>query len=142
MKKSLPIIPALIILLLICSCSTRKLSNEGIYKELEPAQFENVLNQNDINIIDVRTKAEYNKSHLKGAVNASFLSGIFLKLIAQYHLDTNKTTLIYCETQHRSPVAAKRLYKIGFTKIIDLKKGMVVWRKQGYPYESTLLQTE
>ena len=127
---------------ILTSCSTRKLHNAGIYIVLSPAQFENSLNQKDINIIDVRTKGEYNKSHLKGAVNASYLSGKFLKQIANYHLDNNKTTLIYCETQHRSPLAAKRLYKVGFTKIIDLKKGMVVWRKQGYPYESTLLETE
>ena len=112
------------------------MASKGIYKEVEPSVYEVLLKQENINIIDVRTKGEYEKSHIKGAINASYFSGKFLKLVKEFNLDTNKTTLIYCETQHRSPIAAKRLYKIGFKKIIDLERGMRIWRKQGFSYES------
>ena len=132
------IIYAFIILVCLCSCSANKLTNKGVYKELEPAEYDALLKVENVNIIDVRTKGEFKKSHIKGAVNASYFSGKFLKLVEECHLDTNKTTLIYCETQHRSPIAAKRLYKVGFNKIIDLKKGMIKWRKLGFSYVTTI----
>lgn len=120
----------------LAACSTNKLASSGIYREVLSKEYELLLNQGNINIIDVRTKSEFKKSHIKNAVNASYFSGNFLEIVSSYNLDTNKVTLIYCETQHRSPAAAKRLTKIGFKKIIDLKKGLSSWRKQGFPYES------
>jgi rhodanese-related sulfurtransferase len=126
----------------LSGCSVGKLIDDGVYEELESTQYEALINRGGINIIDVRTKSEYNASHIEGAINASYFSGGFLKLVAQHHLDANKITLIYCETQHRSPMAAKRLYKAGFSKIIDLKKGMSKWRKEGFPFKSNILESE
>lgn len=36
---------------------------------------------------------------------------------------------MYCQTQHRSPLASKKMKKMGFKKIIDLKGGFVKWEK-------------
>jgi rhodanese-related sulfurtransferase len=36
---------------------------------------------------------------------------------------------IYCETAHRSPMAARKLRRIGFVEITDLKKGYKPYRK-------------
>ena len=120
----------------LVACSANKLAIKGIYKELPSKEYKELIKQNDVNIIDVRTKSEFEKSHIKGAISASYFSGKFSKIVSDYNLDTNKVTVIYCETQHRSPAAAKRLYKLGFNKIVDLQKGMSEWRKQGFPYES------
>lgn len=136
MKKRFNNILAFVVLVSLIACSANKLTNQGIYKELASAEYQAMLNKGEVNIIDVRTASEYNKSHIKGALNASYFSGSFLELVVNYHLDTNKTTLIYCETQHRSPMAAKRLYKVGFKKIVDLQGGMSYWRKEGFPYET------
>jgi len=136
LKKRVVKIFFTLILLSLIGCSANKLVKNGVYNELSSREYEELMKQDDINIIDVRTKSEYKKSHIKDAINASFFSGHFLDIIEEYKLDTNKVTLIYCETQHRSPSAAKRLSKVGFKKIVDLKKGMNSWRKQGFPYES------
>ena len=136
MKKRTNNIFFAIIFISLVACSTNKLVRSGIYKEVPSNEYEALLNEENINIIDVRTKSEFKKSHIKGAINASYFSGNFLEIVSSYNLDTNKVTLIYCETQHRSPAAAKRLTKKGFKNIVDLQKGMSSWRKQGFPYES------
>ena len=136
MKKRVSNLFSVFILLGLIACSANKLTEKGIYKELQSKEYEVLLNRGNLNIIDVRTKGEYKKYHIKGAINASYFSGNFLDIVRSYNLDTNKVILIYCETQHRSPFAAKRLNKIGFKNIVDLKKGMSVWRKEGFPYES------
>ena len=105
---------------------------KGIYKEFSSQEFEKLLQQDNLNIIDVRTKSEYNKSHIKGAVNASYLSGEFSTIVSDYNLDTTRLTLIYCETQHRSLFAARKLYKLGFNNIVDLQKGMRIWREKKF----------
>ena len=128
----------LYILFLSClgfeSCSIHKLSKKGVYKEVSSKEYLLYVNDSTVNIIDVRTAAEYQKSHIKGALNVSYFGGHFKKSLVELDLDTNRTTLIYCETQHRSLFVAKKLYKAGFKSIIDLDKGMVKWRKKGLPF--------
>jgi rhodanese-related sulfurtransferase len=134
--------PILILLLVLSACGIRKLERKGIYKETDASKYEAYLNDSTVQIIDVRTSKEYQKSHIAGAKNASYISGHFEDLVDSLHLDPSRTTLIYCETQHRSLFAAKKLYKKGFSTIVDLDKGMIHWRKMNYPYISDSTATE
>jgi rhodanese-related sulfurtransferase len=126
---------ALAFSVLFSACSIQRLSRKGIYKELEAKEFLDLALDSNVTIIDLRTVKEFERSRIKGAVNASYFGGNFSQLIDSLHLDPTKTTLIYCETQHRSLFATKILYKKGFTQIIDLKKGMAHWRKAQFPFE-------
>jgi len=118
----------------LASCSIGKLTKLGVYQELKPPEYLAQVEDTTVNIIDVRTLAEYNKSHIKGAVNVNYFGGSFVEDLRALNLDTAVTTLIYCETQHRSLFVAKKLYKEGFHDVIDLDKGMMHWRKKGFPY--------
>ena len=118
----------------IASCSIHKLNKLGVYEEQPPAVYLSYVNDSTVNIIDVRTLAEYDKSHIRGAVNVNFFKSHFRENLRALNLDTSKTTLIYCETQHRSLFVAKKLYKEGFHNVIDLDRGMMHWRKKGFPY--------
>jgi len=132
----------LITTLLFLSCGINKLEKKGVYVEMPASEYQQYVEDSTVNIIDVRTEKEYQESHIEGAANASYFSGNFKDIIDTLNLDTSRTTLIYCETQHRSLFAAKILYKKGFDKIIDLDRGMRVWRKENYPtmYPSDTLQ--
>lgn len=132
----------LIATLLFSSCGINKLEKKGVYVELPASDYQQYVGDSTVNIIDVRTEKEYQESHIEGAVNASYFSGNFKQIIDTLNLNSSKTTLIYCETQHRSLFAAKILYKKGFDTIIDLDRGMRVWRKENYPtmYPSDTLQ--
>lgn len=111
------------------------MKKEGVYQEMEGSEYLNYVTDSTVNIIDVRTHGEYEKSRIKGAINISYFGGHFKKKLKGLSFDTSKTTLIYCETQHRSLFVAKKLKKAGFNKIIDLDKGMLRWRKDGLPFE-------
>ena len=132
----------LITTLLFLSCGINKLEKKGVYVEMPASDYQQYVEDSTVNIIDVRTEKEYQESHIEGAVNASYFSGNFKDIIDTLNLDTSKTTLIYCETQHRSLITAKILYKKGFDNIIDLDRGMRIWRKENYPtmYPSDTLQ--
>jgi len=117
----------------LASCSIHRLTKKGVYKELEPTAFLNYVNDSSINLIDVRTAGEFEKSHISGAININYIGGDF-KNLDSFPLDKNKPILIYCETQHRSLFVAKILYKNGFRSILDLDKGMMHWRKINMPF--------
>ena len=123
-----------LIVFLVSSCSIGKLTKLGVYKELAPSEYLIYLEDSTVNIIDVRTESEYIKTHINGAVNASYFSGHFRKAIKSLELNKSLPTLIYCETQHRSLFAAKKLYLAGYKTILDLDRGMMHWRKNGFPF--------
>lgn len=136
--------PYLILFLVTFSaagCSINWLTKRGIYEELGPSEYLNYVQDSLINIIDVRTEGEYEKTHIDRALNVSYFSGHFRKVVDTIGLDKGIPLLIYCETQHRSLFAAKKLYKAGFNKIIDLDKGMMNWRKNEFPYYSNTTQS-
>lgn len=94
---------------------------------LSPNEYEQKLNATeDKLIIDVRTKGEYKKAHIKGAQNISYLGSTFAEKAAE--LDNSKPVFIYCETAHRSPLAARILSNLGFKEIYDLQNGFENWR--------------
>ena len=123
------------------SCVYSFLKKSDAYKEMNNQQYHSEITEgrveNSINILDIRTTGEYEKSHIEGALNSSLLNKEFKYKIRSFKIDPNKPTYIYCETQHRSHFAARiMIKKLGFTNIIDLDKGMMRWRKDGLPYIS------
>lgn len=86
-----------------------------------------------VQIIDVRTPMEYKKGHVPGAVNISFLGFGLAQKIKK--LDLEKPVFIYCQTAHRSPLAAKKLSQYGFQVINDLENGFKERQEAGFPIE-------
>ena len=116
--------------LILVSCSGRK----NWYKQVESKSYAAILDSlPNPHIIDVRTPGEYGKGHIAGATNLNFLDSQFKEEIQK--LDTDRPIVIYCATAHRSPLAAKKLKKVGFPMIIDLKGGFNKWSKAGMPVE-------
>ncbi len=104
------------------------------FKTLTPNEYEDKLKATeDKLIIDVRTKGEYKKAHIKGAQNISYLGSTFAEKAAE--LDNSKLVFIYCETAHRSPLAARILSNLGFREIYDLQLGFENWRNLKMPME-------
>lgn len=120
--------------LLVSGCSIHRMTRQGTYKEVVPEVFLSYLNDSIVNVIDVRTNSEFEKSHIKGAMNVNYFGGHFIKDLKALTIDNNRITLIYCETQHRSLMVAKKMRREGFKQLVDLDKGMMNWRKKGFPY--------
>jgi rhodanese-related sulfurtransferase len=87
----------------------------------------------EIEILDVRTPAEYGAGHLKKSENVDFLGSEFLKNIK--NLDPNKSYLVYCAVGGRSKQAAQLMQKHGFNSVYNSKEGFPALKKVGVEVE-------
>lgn len=114
-------------MVLVTGCFSVRNNDQFQYLKADRETYQQLLQDSvDNYLIDVRTKGEYNKSHLMNATNYSFLAFHYKKDVR--HLNRNKLVFVYCQTCHRSPLAARKMKKMGFRKVIDLKGGYAKWK--------------
>jgi rhodanese-related sulfurtransferase len=114
------------ILMGFCGCFSVKSNENFTYLKLKPETYDSLLRKSKNNyLIDVRTGKEYSKSHMTDAVNFSFLAFHFRRNVKDF--DRNRPVFIYCQTCHRSPLAARKLKHMGFSSVYDLKGGYRKW---------------
>ncbi|MEP7238759.1 MAG: rhodanese-like domain-containing protein [Ferruginibacter sp.] len=120
--KPVHFIPVYIVSFFITGCFSVKTNSRFSYSKVSPAAYAAVLkDSSNIYLIDVRTAGEFKKAHFANAVNFSYLNFHFGRDVDS--LDRNKLVLLYCQTCHRSPLAARKMKHMGFRKVIDLKGG-------------------
>ena len=96
-------------------------------KNISPKAAERKMHK-ELTVLDVRTEAEFNSSHITGAVNYDVLDSIqFMQQIQE--LDKHETYLVYCKSGKRSAKAAKWMEQQGFTHIYNMKEGILGWEK-------------
>ena len=125
MKKWLSI---LAISLLLSGCNSggneiQMVSPEQVYEAVYGGE------EKDIQLVDVRTEAEYSVSHLKDAQNICVSSKDFQEKVAG--LDKSKPVYVYCKGGGESAQAAQILKEMGFTKVYDLQGGIDNWEESG-----------
>lgn len=91
---------------LLCSCSSNE-QNQTLSKE---ETIEKLIAEDNYIILDVRTKEEYEESHIKGAENIPYD-----EIDDSITLDKNKTIMVYCKSGKRSSIAKESLKKLGYT---------------------------
>lgn len=89
-------------------------------------KFERKMKKENVQVLDVRTAAEYGEGHLPGAVLMDINGPDFKEKVAQ--LDKSKTYLVYCRSGKRSEKALKILYNAGYQKAYHLKGGYLSWK--------------
>jgi len=135
MKKTLCVM-TLLSLFSLFSC-------KGNYKDLDPAAFAKMLEDDAVQLTDVRTPAEFADGHLARAVNVDWNAPDFLSQ-AEALLDKGKPVLVYCRSGRRSAAAASRLDRAGF-QVWNLKGGYLGWTDAGLPvtkYEVERFRTD
>lgn len=80
-------------------------------------------------VLDVRSKAEFEGGALPGAVNLSLGDESFDSKAAA--LDKTRPVLVYCAGGFRSRKAVARLKALGFENIQHLHRGYMSWRPEG-----------
>ena len=76
-------------------------------------------------LIDVRTPEEVAEGAIPNASNIDFYSDDFNTKISA--LDKKRPVFVYCKSGGRSGKTAKRLNKMGFNNVYDLKGGFSNW---------------
>ncbi len=101
MKK---IIIILLSILLLIGCNNKEETNT----------LEEILKENNYIIVDVRTKEEYNTSHIVGSINIPYDT-----IDENIDLDKSKTIMVYCKSGKRSSIASGTLENLGYN-VLDL----------------------
>lgn len=83
----------------------------GCGKEVEKTKLDvnRLMKENEYIIIDVRSKEEYEESHVKGAINIPHD-----EINENVNLDKDKIIFIYCQSGMRSNIAFVRLTNYGY----------------------------
>ena len=117
--------------LLICFilCTTllgcRETVAQDRAKVVSPKEMLKSIDSGSVQLIDIRTPAEFQEGHLKNAKNIDFLSSTFKKDISG--LDKEKPVYIYCRSGNRSGKSSLIMKSLGFKNVYNLKEGMNGW---------------
>lgn len=95
------------------------------FETIDCDAFESRMQQDGVQLVDVRTAAEYAAGTLEGAVNIDYLQPDFISK-SQGQLDLQRPVYLFCRSGHRSANAAKLLAKRGFT-VVNLAGGYNAW---------------
>ena len=112
-------------------CYSRSRSSICNYKVINESEIQNLINENAY-ILDVRTKNEFEKMRIKGAINIPVCEINFN--ITTLLTDKNNKILIYCLNGDRTKEAILKLNKLGYNNIyiwqgaglINLKEGNLI----------------
>ena len=121
---------SIVLLFLFTSCSSGAQHN----KEVLADEFEQGLHVKEIQLLDVRTAAEYRNGHIKGSLQANWNNQQeFIERVEA--LDKTKPVYIYCMSGPRSEAAGTWLRSNGFSNVVELKGGFMNWKRMGKPFE-------
>ena len=97
-------------------------------------EFEKGIQQNDIQLLDVRTAEEFQSGHLARALQADWNNDEQFEERTNA-LDKIKPVYVYCLGGGRSNAAMNWLSKKGFTKVYNMKGGINAWNQANKPVE-------
>lgn len=108
----------------ILGCNAQKSFNS-----VNVDEFEKVITDKNITILDVRTTEEYAEGHIALAMNIDVKQPDF-ESKAKASLDKSKTIAVYCRSGNRSKKACDILTADGY-KVVELSNGMMGWQSAG-----------
>ena len=87
-----------------------------------------------VQLLDVRTKEEYEEGHIADALLVDVYSYNFEEQ-ATAKLLKEKAVAVYCRSGRRSASAAQKLVKLGY-EVINLDRGILAWQRTKMPISS------
>lgn len=94
----------------------------------------------DMIVLDVRERNEYEVAHIPGAVNIP--RGLLEFSIWSVIPDKNAKIYVYCKTGARAALATKQLNEFGYKNAAMVDPGGAAWAKAGYPVQTSISDEE
>jgi len=117
---------------ILASCTAEsepEAAEESEYIRIDADEAKEMMENEDVIILDVRTEAEFEEEHIEGAI---LIPDYEIEELAEEKLpDKEATILVYCRTGRRSELASRELIEMGYTNVYDFG-GIVDW-----DYETT-----
>ena len=101
------------------------------YEDIDVKGFEELMENPNVVVLDVRSAEEFNEGHLEGALNINQAQSDFIQK-AKETLCAKKTIAVYCRSGRRSASAAGRLAAEGY-KVVNMKGGIQAWKEAHMP---------
>ncbi len=113
----------LIIFLIFAFIAWRMMPPKGV-RSVSTETLKTMLKDQDKQLLDVRTEAEYKARHIPEFHN--YPLDTLPTVLNQ--LDEDKETIVICQSGMRSMQAARVLKRAGFTNIVNVSGGMNAWK--------------
>lgn len=94
------------------------------------AAMDIITGKENLQIVDVRTPAEFDSSAIQNAINIDYKNQNFKENILS--VDKKKPILIYCRSGKRSYYAMIAMMQLGYTEVYNLQGGILAFKKE-YP---------
>lgn len=101
------------------------------YREVSARDAAGLIANLDPVILDVRSPGEFGGGHLVGAVHIPVQE--IQRRVGELSEHKDQPVLVYCRSGNRSTVASKVLVDAGFSQVINLRKGIKEWNREGLP---------
>ncbi|AKB19251.1 MULTISPECIES: rhodanese-like domain-containing protein [unclassified Methanosarcina] len=144
-KKYLMYFGAILLFLLITALffSMQKKDIPSGFENVNVDEARGMTEKDEVFILDVRTPAEFNSSHIQGAKLIPVTNSGELNLNPDQLLEArinevprDKKILVYCRTGHRSITASNLLVVAGYSDVYNMEGGITAWTGAGYPVVS------
>ncbi|SHN12987.1 Rhodanese-related sulfurtransferase [Cyclobacterium lianum] len=98
---------------------------EKQYTDLSAEDFQRGIEDPKAVLIDVRTAGEFNSGKLPRARNLDMMGSGFANQLK--NLPRDKAYYLYCRSGNRSGHACATMAEMGFTKVYNLRDGIISW---------------
>src|SRR5437763_11852635 len=96
--------------------------------------------EQEIVLVDVREKYEWNDGHIPGAIHVP--RGFLELQIEEAVPDKSKTVVLYCAGGVRSLMAGSTLKQMGYDNAISMSGGFGQWKNNGFPFVQPRMMSE
>lgn len=104
-------------------------TQKAAIKTIDSDTLNNLWEQNQVVLIDVREPSEHAGEHIEGACLVSLSTFDPAKIPT----DSDKKIILYCQSSNRSGQAAQKLVNAGFQEVTHLEGGLSEWKRAGHP---------
>ena len=125
------------VLIFSISCGNK---NTLIYEKIDILKLDQILNDKDIIILDVRTLEEINSGYIPNSTFIDYYDENFESKINL--IDRSKKIYTLCKSGGRSVKAAEILSQKGFQKVYNLDGGFMRWKANNMPYDKNLVNND
>jgi len=125
------ILAAVLAIIVVVAWAVNAYRNKG-FKAVSSDEFARIIGDTDtVQLVDVRTKEEYEEGHISNALLIDYYSYNFEEQ-AIAKLSKEKTVAVYCRSGRRSASATRKLVKLGY-EVVNLDGGILAWERAKMP---------
>ncbi len=117
------------LLIILSGCTTSDQSGIEIIDSIKLRQ----LQEDGVQVVDIRTKKEFDNGHIPGVMHIDFMSSDFMNRMNEFSV--SEPIIIHCASGGRSKKASDMLQKAGFELIYDYSGGFADWKSKGLKIE-------